>query len=161
MAKRNPYSFLMSVCLSVDTDPLLNVEVLEVVIKREPPEEASSSVDLAGQEYHEQPPSSSGVAKQRPGEHFLLGVDGGSTSACEHSDDTTTPAARDPETHTAIKSYPCTMCEKEFTFPGSLQRHIRLHTGETPYTCDATVLYDPEVFTVKLDHMRQTPEVYY
>ncbi|XP_061725828.1 zinc finger protein OZF-like [Cydia pomonella] len=117
-----------------NTDPLLAVEV---VIKREPPEEASSSVDLAGQEDPEQLPASCSVSEQPPGEHFLLGADDASTSVCGESDDATIPAAREPKTdHTAKTMHPCKICGKEFRFPGSLRRHTRLHNGEKLYPCD-------------------------
>uniref|UniRef100_A0A7N8X2U1 C2H2-type domain-containing protein n=1 Tax=Mastacembelus armatus TaxID=205130 RepID=A0A7N8X2U1_9TELE len=37
--------------------------------------------------------------------------------------------------HTGIKPYPCSVCNKSFPRPGALRRHKKIHSGERPYTC--------------------------
>jgi KRAB domain-containing zinc finger protein len=34
------------------------------------------------------------------------------------------------------KPYQCHICDKGFNENGSLQTHIRIHTGDAPYKCD-------------------------
>lgn len=37
--------------------------------------------------------------------------------------------------HTGIKPYPCSVCNKRFPRPGALRRHKKIHSGDRPYTC--------------------------
>nr|XP_020477108.1 zinc finger protein 569-like [Monopterus albus] len=37
--------------------------------------------------------------------------------------------------HTGIKPYRCSICNKHFPRPGALRRHKKIHSGERPYTC--------------------------
>ncbi|GLD73749.1 zinc finger protein 345-like isoform X1, partial [Lates japonicus] len=37
--------------------------------------------------------------------------------------------------HTGIKPFRCSVCNKRFPRPGALRRHKKIHSGERPYTC--------------------------
>ncbi|XP_026205531.1 oocyte zinc finger protein XlCOF6-like [Anabas testudineus] len=37
--------------------------------------------------------------------------------------------------HTGIKPYRCSVCNKRFPRPGALRRHKKIHSGDRPYTC--------------------------
>jgi KRAB domain-containing zinc finger protein len=39
-------------------------------------------------------------------------------------------------THTGDAPYKCDICSKGFIHNGNLQAHIRTHTGDKPYKCD-------------------------
>ena len=37
--------------------------------------------------------------------------------------------------HSGEKPYKCHVCEKVFSEPGNLTRHLRVHSGEKPFKC--------------------------
>ena len=37
--------------------------------------------------------------------------------------------------HTGEKPYSCSLCDMRFTNPSGLKKHMRIHTGEKPYCC--------------------------
>nr|XP_019968783.1 PREDICTED: zinc finger protein 420-like isoform X1 [Paralichthys olivaceus] len=61
--------------------------------------------------------------------------------------------------HTGIKPYSCSICNKRFPRPGALRRHKKIHTGERPYTCQLCGKTFTESSTLKTHSRSHSGEI--
>lgn len=63
-----------------------------------------------------------------PPENYLFPV-------CSNKSDINTSVSLLHNSYTVVKNHACKFCHKSFSKTEDLKRHVRVHTGERPYSC--------------------------